>query len=465
MKQIEKILVTLLVGVIMCILPSCGGGSDDSGYSDPNTPGQSQPSSPVDNGKISVKCEVCNGDGHCPTCHGTGYGCKACGGNGECSSCAGSGNCKKCDGSGKCGNCDNGKVTCSRCNGYKKCMTCLGYGQILSTVGKYITCPICNGRKYCTYCTGTGKRDCLYCYGKDKCDRCYGKGTCDVCKGKMTCTICGGDGHCSVCNNRDGKCTNCKGEGYLYYDYIVSPTSLEFDANGGSRLVSVNTKKSWSVSCNDSWIKIPNAKGSGSGSFTIEAEANTDFSSRSTTIFIFFEGKSISIPLTQDAAAISFSKITLADMLNKPLGVIDLDLKNVAYSTLVSKLSETFTLWTSTGDPWLIVDASNNPLCQDFKYHGMDFYEFSYMVLGDNSYDYIGYSYSFLSNDPDPYSLVKQVIKDFNDIGIPLEYNETEKWCNMTIGGINYIIDGRDASSYSKAKWRISFSLGWYEWK
>ena len=56
---------------------------------------------------------------------------------------------------------------------------------------------------------------------------------------------CSGGGHCSTCNNADGKCTNCKGEGYLYFDYILSPSSLEFSQNGGDKLVSITTYKKW----------------------------------------------------------------------------------------------------------------------------------------------------------------------------------------------------------------------------
>ncbi len=68
----------------------------------------------------------------------------------------------------------------------------------------------------------------------------------------------------------------------------ISPVSRDFDSNGGSQQVFVETADStctWSVSENLSWVEVSPAGGTGNGSVTVTVEANSG-SSRAGTVTI-----------------------------------------------------------------------------------------------------------------------------------------------------------------------------------
>ena len=317
MKKILFLLSMVLATYTVALTLTACSGEDDrkEEKQTPNTPTNEDPKNndgPTANElTVMTSCTPCNGGGKCPTCKGSGKGCeacggsgncKACGGNGKCIGCGGSGNCRKCDGSKKCKNCTDGKVTCNSCNGYKKCKNCNGTGSISGTLwGQTSTCPICNGTTWCRECDGTGKIDCKYCYkgqcdlchGTGKHDTCDGTGDCDLCGGKRTCKTCGGDGgHCSQCNS-DGKCKTCSGTGE------VTLSSVTFSNEGGSERFQIHSNGSWNASTDADWIKLSSPSGSGNSSFTITADANKTTSTRSDKVTFSYNGKSLTISVTQ----------------------------------------------------------------------------------------------------------------------------------------------------------------------
>lgn len=413
---------------MFCSLVSCsgGGGGSDDGYIPPVNPtNPEQPSTPQNNGQVKETCTVCHGNGNCPTCNGIGTGCKACKGTGKCDSCNGSGECKKCYGSGRCDHCDYGYTSCGTCRGSGTCTSCYGTGRYGN-----IQCPNCKGTKKCRWGSGTGKVKCYYCLGNGKCDRCKGRGNCDVCNGKMICKVCGGDGHCTTCNNSDGKCTNCKGEGYLYYDYILSPSSLEFSKNGGDITVSITTYKKWTVSCYASWLKVNNPEGNGNGSFTVNATPNYDNSSRTATLYLTYEGKSVSIPVTQNAADNSQDELysnMIKKLLKTPLMLEGIDISKTMYNSLYSALTGKYTFDSGCyGDSdyygWISVTTEKNPGLT-INYRNMNF---SYMWLSESTNgtnSRTGFYYEFHINVlelSDPLVMARIIEKDFNNANIPI---------------------------------------------
>ncbi|MEQ9279366.1 MAG: BACON domain-containing protein, partial [Balneola sp.] len=65
----------------------------------------------------------------------------------------------------------------------------------------------------------------------------------------------------------------------------VSPTSLSFDADGGTKSFEVNSNTTWSVSDNQSWISVSGADNNGNDSqvnVTVTSNSSTT-SSRSGT--------------------------------------------------------------------------------------------------------------------------------------------------------------------------------------
>ncbi len=66
----------------------------------------------------------------------------------------------------------------------------------------------------------------------------------------------------------------------------VTPTSLTFDATGGSKSLSITSSESWTASSNQSWCTLSKTSGSGNGTITVSASANTTSSNRTATITI-----------------------------------------------------------------------------------------------------------------------------------------------------------------------------------
>ena len=478
MKKFASIMLyTILIGAVSCAILSCsGGGSSDDDYYSPGVPtSPEQPSTPQNNGQVKVICPECSGKKTCSTCNGSGKWCRSCKGEGYCTSCKGTGNCYKCDGDGKCNYCENGKVTCTSCNGLKSCRTCYGTGKIESFNGS-ITCPNCRGTKKCNTCSGTGLKKCYYCLGNGKCDNCYGKGNCDVCYGKGTCSVCGGDGHCTACNNSDGKCSKCRGEGYIYYDYVLSPVSLDFTHDGEEKSVSITTNKSWKVTCNTNWITISNPEGKGNGSFTVKAEPNYDYSERSATLYINCEGKSGSYTVSQDAADNTQDKMysdIIIKLLKSPMMLEGIDISKPLYHDLCNKLSLKYVYESGCyGDPdyfgWLSLQASDNPSI-NINYRNMNF-DFMYLSENTNgSYSYTNFYYGFpieVSKLPDPLVMARLIERDFNNAFIPIKLNDNENSAFYNYYPYNYTFDDYDFVNtyYPSFTYDLELTFG-LEWR
>lgn len=124
------------------------------------------------NGRIRLKCTICDGRGHCKGCSGTKLYPV-----GPCNGCNGTGNygtCYKCGGDGKF------KKPCNRCNATGRCNKCGGDGFFEGE---------------CRTCSGTGLWDCGSCYrtGTIECTCRQGTVACPSCERKrVTRCPCGG---------------------------------------------------------------------------------------------------------------------------------------------------------------------------------------------------------------------------------------------------------------------------------
>ena len=83
------------------------------------------------------------------------------------------------------------------------------------------------------------------------------------------------------------------------YNLTVSPTSLNYVANGGSKTVSVTSNTSWTATSSANWLTISPASGSNNGTITAVATANTSNSQRTTTITVSGSGITRTISVTQ----------------------------------------------------------------------------------------------------------------------------------------------------------------------
>lgn len=126
-----------------------------------------------------------------------------------------------------------------------------------------------------------------------------------------------------------------------------------------------------------------------------------------------------------------FSGIALNDLLTKPFGVVDIDLQNATYQELVDKLSETYSLRTDIdekGNPHFGIYSFDNPQCFNNSYFGLpcELLDLYVSFSPDNKFIIRNISYSFwVSKEKvqDPYPYLNKIVKDFNDLGIPMSYN------------------------------------------
>ena len=85
------------------------------------------------------------------------------------------------------------------------------------------------------------------------------------------------------------------------YTLEVSPATLTYTTNGGSKTVTVTSNTSWTATSSASWLTISPASGSNNGTITAVATRNSSESSRSATITVSANGatpKTISVTQT-----------------------------------------------------------------------------------------------------------------------------------------------------------------------
>jgi hypothetical protein len=85
----------------------------------------------------------------------------------------------------------------------------------------------------------------------------------------------------------------------------VNPTSWGALPAGGTQSVSVTSNVSWTVSSNQSWLRVSPTSGSNNGSFTMTADPNSTGSSRSATVTVSGGGISRTISVTQSTAVLT----------------------------------------------------------------------------------------------------------------------------------------------------------------
>ena len=81
---------------------------------------------------------------------------------------------------------------------------------------------------------------------------------------------------------------------------FVSPSSLNYSADGGSNDVTVNSNVNWTATSSENWLTINPASGSGNGAFSVVAAANTSDGERTATITVSGQGaETQTISITQ----------------------------------------------------------------------------------------------------------------------------------------------------------------------
>ena len=88
----------------------------------------------------------------------------------------------------------------------------------------------------------------------------------------------------------------------------ANPSSLNFDASGGTRDITITSGIKPTISCSDAWIKLTEGSyASNSLKLSVTAQENTGTTSRSTSIRIIGDKQSLMVSVTQGIPQVKLS--------------------------------------------------------------------------------------------------------------------------------------------------------------
>lgn len=239
----------------------------------------------------------------------------------------------------------------------------------------------------------------------------------------------------------------------------VSPSNLNFSSSGGNNTFNIKSNGSWSVSVptGDNWCTVSPSSGLNDGVVTVNTSANPNSNSRSTTITVTSGTITQTVSVSQEAT--STQEMVLKDFLEKPFGIVDVNLKTDPYETIKAKLSSLYTFYSSSDDPTnsnsLSIYASENINLKNMSYCGFPFYG---LYVSDT---YVAYSFeSYKTDISDPYTSLDQVVNDFKNMGVSMSYekkneNYTKAEGGIQVGDIYYYIELMDYNTL----WQIYISM------
>ena len=91
------------------------------------------------------------------------------------------------------------------------------------------------------------------------------------------------------------------------HDIYASPSSLGFEADGGSQNVTLSTNQAWEAEVSEAWIHVSSASGTGNAEITVTADENTSTDAREGVINFIASEKVASVTVTQQGSDHYFS--------------------------------------------------------------------------------------------------------------------------------------------------------------
>lgn len=157
----------------------------------------------------------------------------------------------------------------------------------------------------------------------------------------------------------------------------------------------------------------------------------------------------------------NIQEMALADILEKPFGIVDVNLKTDPYTKIREKLSSLYTLYNSSDDPTheksLSIYDSDNESLKYLTYRGLPVFG---LYVSDS---YVSYSFMIPQGAlPDPYPTLDKIVQDFKNMGIAMSYEKRDGSSSyvadgsVSVGNINYSMYLDD---WSKGNWIISVSM------
>ena len=423
-------------------------------------------------------CGTCGGTGrYCKDCGTTGK-CQECKGTKNCKYCSGDGweNCTHCERwPGHCSTCDgvgwriSSANPCTTCGGSGKCKYCLDHP---GKSGK--ECWYCEHTGDCQQCSGSGK--CRACGGNPECSRCGGTGNCNSCGGSSKCRNCQGTGETRLemisfgasggeykvfihstsawsasanvewvkfsrtsgsgdntitvtfdknptITSREGIITFVSGNSKTTVEAIQWGESVKLDVSPsyvfvwcwgmGEDTIHISSNTSWKVNAADSWVSCTPSSGSGDATVIISASGYYDGTRYTTLTFSDTSGDNSTEVIVAQAlypGAVNFLK----NLLEKPFGTIDVNMKTSSYQQVRNAVAKVYKLsYESSVYKSFDVSFVDNPSLNDITYQGLTLYNFSFSDNG--SFNDICYSFSLdKSQASDGYkTYLNKVLQDY----------------------------------------------------
>ena len=166
----------------------------------------------------------------------------------------------------------------------------------------------------------------------------------------------------------------------------------------------------------------------------------------------------------------SESPMTLKDMLEKPLGSVNIDLRTSTYQTVRDEVAKSYTITdyisTYDGEPWFDLRVDNNEACRNLTYQGLPFRSFNVFY----SDDHISFWYYFnieKSKASNNYTnFLNKIIQDFKNLNISLnkasDMTDYLAWYLGDDAAKNYYYVYVDESGTNNDQYEFRISVSYY---
>lgn len=216
--------------------------------------------------------------------------------------------------------------------------------------------------------------------------------------------------------------------------FSVSPTSIDADATGGQKSVSVKASGPWDVSCNDGWIHLDKTAGSGNKTLSFTIEENKASNRRTATITLteYSSKTAINVSINQEGMNYSLS--------------VDSSSLSYAYNETESK-----TIHVKSNDDWTV--TSSDSWIKTDKIEGTHNDSFSISLSGEN-------------NETTPREGTVTVKSKNSKASATIKVSQNSKGFDISVKPDSWSVSSSDAANkvfnvYSNDSWSVTSDKEW----
>lgn len=222
----------------------------------------------------------------------------------------------------------------------------------------------------------------------------------------------------------------------------VKQSSVFIDAKGNGNILEISSNTSWKITADDSWVSCYPTSGNGDATVVVFATAYSQGTRYSNLTIKDDAGENtIEIPVMQSSSPADTT--ALRNWLEKPMSVVDVDLKTASYYTIRNAIAASYKIdYESSKYQSLQISTWDNPSLQDLTYQGMRFSSVSIHCSPGNDV-----RNSFYIDMPCDYkTILNNIVQDFK---FNLNVSLTEESSGTDVNGHKYEgFRGRDANGH-----------------